>query len=140
MAMSNINVQRKDVLDALARLKKKGCVVEVLSTMDTSNSRDQEVLSRLRAGGITVDYADPRRTENLMHSKYILVKGRIGKRTGFYVWTGSANLTFGALRSSDEAMIQLKRVGPHKSSKIHAVYLCNFRKARAFISGQWINC
>ncbi|GAA3238865.1 hypothetical protein GCM10010468_74660 [Actinocorallia longicatena] len=140
MAMSDINVQREWVLSALTKLKKKGCVVEVLTTIDTRKAPEQAVLNVLRAGGITTDYADPNRTQNLMHSKYILVKGRVGKRTGFFIWTGSANMTFGALRSSDETMIQLKRVGTLKSAKIHALYLCNFRKARAFLYGQRISC
>jgi phosphatidylserine/phosphatidylglycerophosphate/cardiolipin synthase-like enzyme len=138
--MSDINAQREWVLNGLGRLKQKGCQVEVLTTVDPNIAAEANVLSTLRNAGVRTDSIDPHRTANLMHSKYILVSGKIGSMIGKWTWTGSANLTFGALRSSDETMIQLKRVGAKTSGAIHDQYLCNFWRARAYLLGKPSPC
>jgi hypothetical protein len=140
IAMSDINAQREWVLNGLGRLKRKGCQVEVLTTVDPNVPAEVGVLGTLRNAGIRTDAVNPHRTANLMHSKYILVAGKIGSRVGKWTWTGSANLTFGALRSSDETMIQLKQVGAKNSAAIHDQYLCNFWRARAHHLGQQSPC
>ncbi|MCD0451174.1 phosphatidylserine/phosphatidylglycerophosphate/cardiolipin synthase family protein [Actinocorallia sp. API 0066] len=132
----NFNNKRAEVLTALTGLARKGCTVEVMLTVDPADGSRTAVIPVLRDAGVKVydfgEYTSP----NPMHSKYILVSGKLGQKVGKWTWTGSANFTYGSLYQDDEAVLQLRKVGKLGPKKIHDTYRCNFVRARAQFLGR----
>lgn len=89
----------------LKSLKNKGCDVRVLMS---AGEWDLEVMPLLRARGgagpIPIRNGD--RHHTFIHSKYIIVNGRVGSNRHYKaVWTGSGNWTKSSLRFSNESSI-----------------------------------
>ena len=140
IATGAFNNKRDWLLKALGSLQKKGCLIEVIVTVDPGDVSRTAVVTALRAAGIKVYDFGLYSRPNPLHSKYILVQGGIGKSVGKWTWTGSANLTWGSLRQDDETIVQLKKVGSMGPWKIHDTYRCNFRRAKAQFLGKPMPC
>ena len=140
IATGSFNNKRDWLLSSLGKLKKKGCQVEVIVTVDPGDTTRTAVVVALRAAGVKVYDFGLYSSPNPMHSKYILVQGQIGRSVGKWTWTGSANLTWGSLRQDDETIMQLKKVGSLGPWKIHDTYRCNFRRAKAQFLGKPMPC
>ncbi len=140
IATGAFNDKRDWLLRSLGDLKRKGCLIEVIVTVDPGDTSRTAVVVALRAAGIKVYDFGLYSSPNPMHSKYVLVQGRIGNSVGKWTWTGSANLTWGSLRQDDEAIMQVKKVGSMGPWKIHDSYRCNFRRAKAQFLGKPMPC
>ncbi|MDX6744636.1 phospholipase D-like domain-containing protein [Actinocorallia sp. A-T 12471] len=137
------NDKRREVISALSSLARKGCNVEVMLTVDPADGGRTSVVGALRGAGVKVYDFGAYTSPNIMHSKYTLISGQRGTKVGKWVWTGSANLTWGSLHQDDEAILQIKRLGNLGPAKIHAKYACNFARAKAQFQGRPIpkpNC
>ncbi|ROO90046.1 phosphatidylserine/phosphatidylglycerophosphate/cardiolipin synthase-like enzyme [Actinocorallia herbida] len=143
IATGAFNSKRDEVVTALSGLVRKGCIVEVMTTVDPADGTRTAVIPVLRNAGVKVydfgEYTSP----NPMHSKYTLISGKLGSKIGKWVWTGSANMTWGSLHQDDEAILQIKHLGKTGIKKVHAKYVCNFTRAKAQFLGKPIpapNC
>ncbi|MEO3786656.1 phospholipase D-like domain-containing protein [Actinocorallia sp. B10E7] len=140
IAMGSFSDKRDWLLRSLGALQRKGCQIEIIVTVVPTDASRTAVVVALRAAGIKVYDFSKYGSPNSMHSKYILVQGQIGKQVGKWTWTGSANLTWSSLRQDDEIIIQLKKVGSLGPWKIHDLYRCNFRRAKAQFLGKPMPC
>ena len=126
LAMFKFTSGRSAVADALAAMQQAGCDVSIaLATpVDTV---ERAGLDMLRSRGLQVSCVRG------LHDKAVVldVAGRDGApRTT--LMTGSANLTYSALRLSDEAQLQLtvQQASPPYAAalaQVHAAYLRNWR-------------
>ncbi|WP_460363386.1 phospholipase D-like domain-containing protein [Actinocorallia lasiicapitis] len=140
IAMGAFNDKRYWLIDSLGRLKAKGCAIDMLVTVNYNDATQTGAIDKLRAKGITVRTFDLYKSANPMHSKYILVAGKIGSVTSKFTWTGSANFTWGSLRQDDETILQLKVIGKLGPWKIHDAYRCNFWRAQSQLTGKKSPC
>jgi phosphatidylserine/phosphatidylglycerophosphate/cardiolipin synthase-like enzyme len=140
IATGAINSKRDEVLTALSRLKRAGCKIGILVTENKADPTQTAAIAQLRAMGVGLGVFDINSSPNPMHSKYILVYGKIGSQINAFTWTGSPNLTWGSLHQDDETLLQLKKVGNLGPFAIHAKYRCNFQKAYAELTGRKTTC
>ncbi|MEQ4301661.1 phospholipase D-like domain-containing protein [Plantactinospora sp. B6F1] len=119
MAMWGFRAARPEVIDALGDKQAAGCTVEV------ATGEHQDALPGLTARGIGVYAMDPggcrqsfftveagvngECSDGSIHSKYLLVQGvsRKDNQPHRYVYTGTQNLTNGALKKNDETFMRL---------------------------------
>lgn len=94
------NEGRAYIVDRLRAMADEGCDVRVLYNQATT---EPEVKTALLAA-----FPGPELTPvKHMHHKYILVDGVVAGAARQLVWTGSHNLTFGALRRNDETLLRV---------------------------------
>ncbi|NUT18938.1 MAG: hypothetical protein HOV77_07110 [Hamadaea sp.] len=122
MVMWSFRAARPEVIDALGDKADAGCTVEV------ATGEHQDAIAGLAARGIRVYSMDPggcrqsffavgsgvnsECSDGSAHSKYLLTQGvsRKDNATHSYVYTGSHNLTNGALKKNDETLIRVDDV------------------------------
>ncbi|HUS67932.1 MAG TPA: phospholipase D-like domain-containing protein [Kofleriaceae bacterium] len=94
------NEGRIYIVDRLRAMADEGCDVRVLFNQATT---EPEVKAALLGA-----FPGPELTPvKHMHHKYILVDGVVAGAPRQLVWTGSHNLTFGALRRNDETLLRV---------------------------------
>ncbi|GGM36029.1 phosphatidylserine/phosphatidylglycerophosphate/cardiolipin synthase family protein [Dactylosporangium sucinum] len=119
LAMWSFREARPEVIDALGDKLDAGCTVEV------ATGEHEDAMDELAARGIGVYAMDPggcrqsffavgsavnaECSDGSIHSKYVLVQGvsRKDNQTHRYVYTGSHNLTNGALKKNDETFMRI---------------------------------
>ncbi|MGW1060630.1 phospholipase D-like domain-containing protein [Micromonospora rubida] len=119
LAMWGFQQTRSEVIDALGDKLAAGCTVEV------ATGEHEDAVDDLTARGIGVYAMDPggcrqsffgvgttvntECSDGSIHSKYLLVQGvsRKDNKTHRYVYTGSHNLTNGALKKNDETLMRI---------------------------------
>ncbi|MEV4754376.1 phospholipase D-like domain-containing protein [Micromonospora sp. NPDC049559] len=119
LAMWSFREARPEVVDALGDKLAAGCTVQVATgehedAMDELAGRGIEVYA-MDPGGCRQSFfavgsgANAECSDGNVHSKYVLVQGVSGKdgRTHRYVYTGSHNLTNGALKKNDETLLRI---------------------------------
>ncbi|MFI7426737.1 phosphatidylserine/phosphatidylglycerophosphate/cardiolipin synthase family protein [Micromonospora sp. NPDC049836] len=119
LAMWGFQQTRAEVIDALGDKVAAGCTVEVATgehedAVDDVTARGIGVYA-MDPGGCRQSFFDVGTTVNTecpegsIHSKYLLVQGvsRKDNTPHRYVYTGSHNLTNGALRKNDETLMRI---------------------------------
>ncbi|MGI5176078.1 phospholipase D-like domain-containing protein [Dactylosporangium sp. CA-152071] len=119
LAMWGFRDARPEVIDALGDKADAGCTVEV------ATGEHQDMIDDLAARGIGVYSMNPggcrqsffavgsavnaECSDGSIHSKYLVVQGvsRKDNQTHRYVYTGSQNLTNGALKKNDETFMRI---------------------------------
>ncbi|GAB2932340.1 hypothetical protein GCM10027280_19990 [Micromonospora polyrhachis] len=119
LAMWGFRAARPEVIDALGDKLAAGCTVEVAA------GEHQDALPALTARGIPVYSMNPggcrqsffavgttvnsECSDGSIHSKYLVVQGvsRKDQQLHRYVYTGSHNLTNGALKKNDEILMRV---------------------------------
>ncbi|GAA2575179.1 hypothetical protein GCM10010399_00730 [Dactylosporangium fulvum] len=119
LAMWGFRDARPEVIDALGDKLDAGCTVEV------ATGEHQDMIDDLAARGIGVYAMDPggcrqsffavgsavnaECSDGSIHSKYLVVQGvsRKDNQMHRYVYTGSQNLTNGALKKNDETFMRI---------------------------------
>jgi phosphatidylserine/phosphatidylglycerophosphate/cardiolipin synthase-like enzyme len=131
VAMARWTTDRMRIAERLCRLREQGVEASVV-TRDAGllphwlrrNSVDRAVVQRLRRCGVEVMTLPTSRVN--LHSKYFLVEAPVaeGGETSWrrLVFTGSPNFTGEALRSNDEALLEIE------DPKVYERYLGNFEE------------
>ncbi|MBU4250926.1 MAG: hypothetical protein KKB93_07520 [Actinobacteria bacterium] len=103
----------------LKALKNRGCDVRVLMSAGEWDLEVMPILRRKsRYGNIPIRNGD--RGDNFIHSKFIIVNGRVGANTkAKMVWTGSGNFTKSSLRFSNETSILITGNLAYSQFKAH---------------------
>lgn len=136
MAMWTVRTARPEVIDALGDKRDAGCTVEVIT------GEHQDAMTGLAARGIAVrstnaggcrqsffavgsdDNAEC--SDGGVHSKYLLTEGisRRDNKRHSYVYTGSHNLTNGALKKNDEVLARIE------DATLYSGYVSDFTAIR----------
>jgi phosphatidylserine/phosphatidylglycerophosphate/cardiolipin synthase-like enzyme len=113
---ASVRDSRLDVVDELAKLKRGGCHIWVVS--DTVEPR---ALAALHAAGIPVHQMP-------IHDKAFIVSARFGGTQEFRIYTGSHNLSSGSAHRFDEIFVKL---APETGSShpIYDAYFTHFNDA-----------
>lgn len=120
---------RQGIADKLDTLQRQGCDVSIVyadsdSEDSTGTPGTWETLHK--PGGPTTrclhydDDGDPKTSQQVVHSKTLLVSGRYAGSTNNLVWTGSHNYSGPALRKNGEALLKVD------SDTVHRTYLARF--------------
>ena len=88
------------IVDLLRRLADEGCDVQIVYN---NGSTHEEVKAALHDR-----FPGPELRQGMhIHHKYFLVEGRFEGAHRRLLWTGSHNLTYGALRNNDETLLRI---------------------------------
>ena len=136
LAMWSFREARPEVIDALGDKLAAGCTVEV------ATGEHEDAMDELAGRGIGVFAMDPggcrqsffavgsavnaECSDGSIHSKYLLVQGvsRKDNLTHRYVYTGSHNLTNGALKKNDETLVRID------DATVYGGYVADFTAIR----------
>ncbi|GAB3816834.1 phospholipase D-like domain-containing protein [Micromonospora zhanjiangensis] len=136
LAMWGFRQARPEVIDALGDKAAAGCTVEV------ATGEHEDAMDELTARGIGVYAMDPggcrqsffgvgtavnaECADGSIHSKYLLTQGvsRKDNKTHQYVYTGSHNLTNGALKKNDETFMRID------DATVYGGYVADFAAIR----------
>lgn len=118
------SANRSYIIDRLAQLRAKGCVVQVLTTRGGAAPAMLRKFIRSRLPARYSDHFRGSTRTSYAHSKYIAISG------GFYdnpsthtVFTGSTNMTLTGTRASDNAMLRIR-----EDAAVYASYAANFKR------------
>ncbi|KUH40707.1 MULTISPECIES: phospholipase D-like domain-containing protein [Streptomyces] len=129
-----LRLTRQGVAEKLTALRRAGCAVDVLyaETDSAAGSGTPGTWEALHAsGGPTLrchnhdEDGNPKTTNSVIHSKYLLIDGKYDGAVNKLVWTGSHNYSGPALRENDEALLKID------DSAHHDAYVANFNAAKA---------
>ena len=121
----------------LLSMDNQGCVVHIVRNKNyrTDDAEYRKVDSILEscgnANGLTQEIIDDHEGDGTaklpyVHSKYLIVDGNyLGEANQQRLWTGSYNFTYGALRSNDETLLNVRDKGAYDAFQQNFSALAN---------------
>ena len=132
--LAMFKLTRQGIADKLVALQKKGCAVDIVyAETDSEDSGGTpgtwETLHK-KGGPATRclhydDDGDPATSQEVIHSKTLMISGRYAGAVNKVVWTGSHNYSGPALRKNDETLLKVD------NSALHDTYLARFRTVKS---------
>jgi hypothetical protein len=114
---ASIRDSRLAVVDRLVTMKNGGCQIQVVA-----DTVEPQALAALKAAGIPVRHMP-------IHDKSFIIYGKYGNAYEYRVYSGSQNLSGGALRKYDEILVKLAAETDAAGHAMYDHYIVHFEDA-----------